>query len=454
MTTTSPAPPAVVETHVSWVIFIGERAFKLKKPVHMPFLDFSTPERRRDACEREVRLNRRLAPDVYEGVATIAGPDGAVCDHLVVMRRMPAERRLATLAASGDGAAAGYVGQIADVVAGFHRRADRSAEIDRTASPDSLITLWESGVSQLLAFSEFVDPAAIEQTGLLARRYLDGRHPLLARRIADGRVVDGHGDLLAEDIFCLDDGPRILDCLEFDDHLRYGDVLDDVAFLAMDLEHLGRSDLAALWLDRYRRASGDDWPASLAHHYIAYRAHVRAKVECWRAAQGAPGAAQEAQRFLGQSMEHLQAAAVRIVVVGGLPGTGKSTLAAAMGVSLGWDVVRSDVLRKQLAGLDPATAASSAYDHGLYTARGRAATYDALLHRAAVEAGLGRSVILDATWSSHAARAAARAAADSASAQLVELECIAPAQVASGRLAQRAARGGDASDATAAITTA
>ncbi|MDQ6947434.1 MAG: AAA family ATPase [Actinomycetota bacterium] len=444
----------MAETHVSWVVFIGERAIKVKKPVRTPFLDFSTTDLRRKACEREVRLNRRLAPDVYEGVATVTGPDGAVCDYLVVMRRMPAERRLAALATSGEGAVEYHLGRIADVMSNFHRGAERSAIIDRAASAESLTALWEAGRTEMLGFGEFVDPSTVEQAHGLAIRYLDGRHPLLARRIAEGRVVDGHGDLLADDIFCLDDGPRILDCLEFDDHLRYGDVVGDVAFLAMDLEHLGRADLATLWLERYRRASGDDWPASLVDHYIAYRAHVRAKVACWRAVQGADGAADEARLLLGQCLERLRKAAVRIVLVGGLPGTGKSTLAAAMGAQLGWDVVRSDVVRKQLAGLEPATPASAAYGQGLYTAGHRAATYDALLDRAAREAGLGRSVILDATWASDTDRSAARNVAENTGADLVELECVTPGPVAWRRLADRSEAGGDPSDATAPVTVA
>ena len=140
-------------------------------------------------------------------------------------------------------------------------------------------------------------PGTAERVLFLARRYLAGRERLFSARLDAGRACDGHGDLLAEDIFCLDDGPRVLDCIDFDDRLRYGDVLNDVAFLAMDLERLGRPDLSRRFLELYREFTGDSWPASLAHHYVAYRAQVRALVAGIRLAQ-AGGSSPEAARHL------------------------------------------------------------------------------------------------------------------------------------------------------------
>ncbi len=249
---------AVAETHVSVLVFAGNRAYKLKKPVALGFLDFSTRQAREAACRREVEPNRRLAPDVYLGVADVSGPDGNPCDYLVVMRRMPAGRRLAALVR----AMAPLVGPV-------------------------------------------LEPELASRAGL-ARRYLAGRGALLEHRAASGMVRDGHGDLLAEDIFLLDDGPRVLDCIEFDDRLRYGDVLADVAFLAMDLERLGAPRLAAQFLDCYREFSGHPHPASLMEHYVAYRAHVRAKVACLRHQQGDGAAAGEAAALLSLAVRHLE----------------------------------------------------------------------------------------------------------------------------------------------------
>ncbi len=171
----------------------------------------------------------------------------------------------------------------------------------------------------------------VTEIGLLARRFLAGREPLFDRRVAGGRIIDGHGDLLADDIYCLADGPRVLDCLDFDDRLRWLDGLDDAAFLAMDLERLGAPDLARHFTDWYAEYSGDPAPASLRHHYVAYRALVRAKIARIRAAQDEPAAGCEAQQLADIALRHLRAGAVTLVLVGGLPGTGKSTLAGRAG---------------------------------------------------------------------------------------------------------------------------
>lgn len=439
--------PAVAETHSGLVFFAGDRAFKLKKAVNLGFLDFTARERRREACEREVTLNRRLAPDVYLGVADMLGPSGEVCDHLVVMRRMPADRRLSTLVL--DGAPVETVlDELARLIADFHARAARSPAADRAASSDALAARWAANTAGLRPFGgRYVDTADIEAADALAARYLAGRGPLFERRIAAGRACDGHGDLLADDIFCLDDGPRVLDCLEFDDALRLGDVLADVAFLAMDLERLGRPDLAESFCAAYRTAADDAWPASLAHHHIAYRAQVRAKVTALRADQGVAKSAGKARQLLELARAHLNAAQVRLILVGGLPGTGKSTLAAGLADALGAVVIRSDVVRKELAGLPASQSAPARYGEGIYAATWSVATYHELLRRARHALTYGETVVLDASWSDETRRADARRVAAETVSDLTELRCVAPADVAAARLAARAEAGDDASDA-------
>ena len=214
----------------------------------------------------------------------------------------------------------------------------------------------------------WLDPARTRSVEELTLRFLDGRGPLLARRVADGCAVDGHGDLMADDVFCLADGPRALDCLEFDDRLRYLDRIDDAAFLAMDLERLGAPDLGTAFLQWYVELSGDNAPPALVDHYVAYRAFVRAKVACVRTAQGEDHTA-EARQLLDLTFEHLSANAVTLVLVGGAPGTGKSTVAAELADRLGLVLLGSDRVRKELAGLDPATPAGSTYGTGIYAAR-------------------------------------------------------------------------------------
>jgi aminoglycoside phosphotransferase family enzyme/predicted kinase len=443
--------PAVAETHSGLVFFAGDRAFKLKKAVDLGFLDFSSREKREAACHREVELNRRLSPDVYLGVADVLGSSGEVCDHLVVMQRMPAERRLSTLVLDGA-PVEDILDDLARLIAAFHAGATRGPAADRSASADALAARWAANTAGLEPFAgRFVDAVAIQEVDRLAHRYLAGRQPLFNARIAAGRARDGHGDLLADDIFCLDDGPRVLDCLEFDDALRLDDVLADVAFLAMDLERLGRADLANRFLETYEAAAGDTWPASLAHHHVAYRAQVRAKVAAIRAAQGVPNSASKAQQLLDLARAHLDAGRVRLVLVGGLPGTGKSTLARGLAEITGSTVIRSDVVRKELAGLATDARAGAPFGEGIYGAASTEATYAEMVARAEHPLRHGETVILDASWSDDARRAEARRLVDATASDLVELRCVTPPEVAAERLAARAAAGEDAADADATI---
>jgi aminoglycoside phosphotransferase family enzyme/predicted kinase len=447
-----PAEPAALrETHVSIVFFVGDRVYKLKKPVKMDFLDFTTLEARGRVCRREVQLNQRLAPDVYLGVAEVVGTDGRLCDYLVVMRRMPDDRRLTAIVQRGEPAGA-CVREIAREVAAFHARADTSAEISRAGSVEAVRANWESSFETMVPFvGSVLDAGVAARVEALARRYLDGRAPLFARRIALDKIRDGHGDLLADDIFCLPDGPRILDCIEFDDRLRHGDVLADVAFLAMDLERVGGAELAEKLLSWYREFTAETHPDTLAQHYVAYRAHVRAKVSCLRADQGDPTAGAQARQLLGMTEDHLNRGRVVLTIVGGLPGTGKSTLGAALADSFGWTMLRSDEVRKDLAGLGHTTPAASAYREGLYSDATTAATYRGMLDRARSLLELGEPVVLDASWSSRAWRAQAAALATATSSDLVELRCDAPASVTRQRLDTRARSGLDVSDANAEV---
>jgi aminoglycoside phosphotransferase family enzyme/predicted kinase len=436
------------ETHISLVVLFGDRVYKLKKPVRLDFVDLTTREARERICHREVELNRRIAPDVYLGVADVNGPDGDVCDHLVVMRRMPDDRRLSTLVRSGVAVDA-HVREVARVVASFHSRAETSAEIAVAGQVDATRAKWEATFETVQPFvGTVLAPDVEERVRDLARRYLDGRAALFDHRIAQGKVVDGHGDLLADDIFCLDDGPRILDCVEFDDELRYGDVLADVCFLAMDLERIGAPDLGGRFLAWYRELSAETYPATLAHHYVAFRAHIRSMVACLRAAQGDETAAGEASRLLLIARDHLERGQVALVLVGGLPGTGKSTLAAGLADGFGWSVLRSDEVRKDLAGIAHTERGDAGFREGLYRPEATAATYREMLERARRLLELGEPVVLDASWTDARYREAATAVARETHSELVELECVAPDEVVVDRLASRAQVDADVSDAT------
>ncbi|MGA2836590.1 MAG: AAA family ATPase [Acidimicrobiales bacterium] len=443
-----PGQAAVVETHISTLFFVGDRVYKLHKPVRFDFLDFREREARRADSEREVMLNRRLAPDVYLGVADVA-MGGELLDHLVVMKRMPEERRLTAVASRGDDLG-GWLRRVAEVVDSFHRGATRSPGISQAATARAIRDGWEANFLETDRFvGTMLDTADEGELRRRARRFVDGREELFGDRISRGRVCDGHGDLQADDVFCLDDGVRVLDCVEFSDELRYVDVCADVAFLAMDLERLGYADEAARFLLDYQELADDRFPDPLLHHYLAARAYVRAKVCCLQAAQGAPGAASRALEFQRIALDHLRRSAVTLVLVGGLPGSGKSTLASGLGAARGWTVLRSDEIRKET---DGAVGERIARDpSGPYGTAATDAVYGALLDRAGRALGRAESVVLDASWIDARRREAASELADRRSSELVELCCVVAPEEADRRIRIRLADGSSESEATPAV---
>lgn len=446
------APYADVhETHVGVVFLVGDRAYKIKKPVRTGFLDFSTAARRKAACRRELELNRRLSPDVYLGLAEVSDPLGGESEAAVVMRRMPGRRRLSELVRRGE-PVAGQLRMLARRLSAFHATAERGPAISAQGSRDALRGRWTDSFTELARFRGGVlDDAVAADIELLALRFLARRAPLFDRRIAQRRVLDGHGDLIADDVFCLADGPRALDCLEFDDALRYVDGLDDACFLAMDLDRLGHPELAERFLADYADFAGDPAPAALTHHYTGYRALIRAKVACLRHEQGDPTAADDVRRYCAVALRHLEQGAVRLVLVGGLPGTGKSTLAAALADRFGAVLLSSDRVRKELAGLDPLAPARSSYRSRLYRPRFTAQVYAELRRRAGALLALGESVVLDTSWTDERERDAAEQLAVRESAELVRIRCHAPPTLVEARLGNR---GPTASDADLAVSAA
>ncbi|WP_194827883.1 AAA family ATPase [Nocardia sp. XZ_19_231] len=432
------------ETHTGLVLLCGDRAYKTKKPIANDFLDFSTHELREQACVRELELNRRMAPDVYLGVGHFTDPLGGQDEPVLVMRRMPEDRRLSNMLRD-PAESRTELSALVKMLAEFHRVAGRSADIDRAATAKSLRSRWLSVLRGLLvAPTDLLDPDRVRRVEASAMRYLDGREALMDNRIRDRRIVDGHGDLLAEDIFELPDGFRVLDCLDFDDTLRHLDCLDDVAFLAMDLEFRGHAELADRFLDEYLEATADPAPASLRDHYIAYRAIVRTKVDCIRFEQGVPEAAEQAIRHLDIALRHLDRGAIRLVLVGGLPGTGKSTVARELAERTGATVISSDHLRGKLRTEGSITGPSGEYNAGAYSAAARATVYSNLLANAHTQLANGVSVIIDASWTDPDERRSATALARELSADLIELRCVVPQSVATERITQRGISESDA----------
>lgn len=432
------------ETHSAVVVLVSDRAYKFKKPVVTDFLDFSTVQRRENACAREVELNSRLASGSYLGIAHISDPQCGGAEPLVVMRRYRESDRLARMAQNGD-QLHGELDAVAGVLSRFHADAQRGPEVDAQAEVGAVAARWRANLAEMQPFvGPVVNAADMARVSRLFTQYISGRAPLFAERIEQNRIVDGHGDLLADDIFCQPDGPVLLDCLDFDDRLRYVDGIDDAGFLAMDLEFLGRKDLADYFLDRYSGLCSDHAPSSLKHFYIAYRAVVRSKVDCVRVSQGNPDAGKAAREHLSLAADHLNAGTVRAVLVGGGPGTGKTTLSHALADCVGAVVVSSDDVRRELQHAKVIAGEAGVLGAGLYSADNVQAVYDTMLRHAGGHLGHGRSVILDATWREPAHRLRAHELAVQSHAALLELVCRSSVGLATERVSARPPGASDA----------
>ncbi len=444
-----PHPPErveLVETHISWVFLAGERVYKVKKPVDLGFLDFTTLRRRRHFCEEEVRLNRRLAPDVYLGVVALTrarggrlrvGGEGRTVEVAVEMRRLPAERMLDRLVATGE-ADAHLVAAVGVTIARFHAAAETGGEIDALGGIDTVRRNWEENFAQTAGLGPHVLPPETRAAlagyvaGFLAREA-----PRFAARVAAGRSRDCHGDLQAQHVCCTDP-IRVFDCIEFNHRFRFGDTASEIAFLAMDLERLGRRDLAIHFLNAYLEESGDYEAVPLLDFYRAYRAWVRGKVVGFQVA-ARPAAASEARGFFELAARYARPRPrARLLVMTGVMGSGKSTVARLLAARLPAVVIRTDVVRKRLAGVPLRERAAHAYGEGLYTPEMGRRTYAEALRLAGETLLAGWCVVVDGSFSAAAERRAAAEAAARAGVELGVVWCDAPDAVIAERLRRRA----------------
>ena len=440
----------LIETHISWVLLAGERVYKIKKPVNLGFLDFTTLARRRRFCQEEVRLNRRLTTDVYLEVLAITGRPsaprlggpGRAIEVAVVMRRLPAERMLDRLV--GEGAAPPELfDTIGRTVARFHAAAETGGEIDALGGIETIRGNWQENFDQTDALGPDVLPP---DTRRAVRAYVTtilGREAdRFAARVAAGRSRDCHGDLQAQHVCCVDP-LQIFDCIEFNHRFRFGDVAGEIAFLAMDLERLGRPDLAIHFLNAYLDESGDYDAVPLLDFYRAYRAWVRAKVLSF---QGPEQAAEARARFelAGRFVQPHRR--VRLVVTSGVMGSGKSTAARRAAARIGAVVIRTDAVRKRLAGVPLRERVGVGFGEGVYDPGMSRRTYAEAARLAEMLVLAGWPVILDGSFSHAAERDEARAVATRLGVPCAVLWCDAPEDVLIERLRQRARAGDEVSD--------
>ena len=440
-------PTGAIETHLSRLFLTPDRVYKQLKGVTTSFVDLAGRDDRLRATDREFELNRRIAPDVYLGTADVEEA-GEVVDRFIVMRRLPADRQLDRLV--DDPGFDDHIREVARLLAVLHtaQPAERGPAA-AGATIDALRANWADSFATMEPLvGPIIDEGRFRRSERLVEQYLAGRGRLFEERIAQGWVRDGHGDLRAEHVFCLDDGPRLIDCLAFRDDLRVGDVLLDVAFLAMDLHRLAGPAAAWTLMHHYDEFSAERHASTLAHHYAAYRANVRAKVAAVRYGQGVAQAADEAVAYHDLAHQHLLVGQTRLVLVGGGAGVGKSTVAAGVADSVGAIWLRADEIRKNLAGIPTDQHAWAEPDQGIYDPAFSDRVYREMLREAELLLARGESVVLDATWASAERRSWARDLADRSSAVLTELECHAPLALAKERIARRLSSLDQPSDAT------
>ncbi len=447
----------VCQTHISAVFLTERHAYKLKKPVNLGFLDFSTVEKRRHFCAEEVRLNRRLAPQVYLGVVPVtrAGNavrfegEGEVIDWAVKMQRLPAE---ATLERQLEEGVVGTeaVEALARRVAAFHANAESGPQVSACGRFEVVMGNARDNFRQSAGqVGHVISPTVFSQVCGWTLQALALARPLIEARAARGVPRDTHGDLHLDHVYRFPERPPpddlvIIDCIEFNERFRFADPVADMAFLVMDLIYHGRRDLARAFADAYFRAAGDEEGRELLPFYVAYRATVRAKVEGLKAAEpevppaqrAAAGASARAHWLLALGELEERPRRPGLVLVAGLPGSGKSTLARRLGAEGNFTVIRSDVVRKELAG--------AATGDDLYSPEWNERTYDECLCRAELILTEGGRVLVDANFRQEKRRRAFLDAARRLGVPALVLVCQASPEVVRGRLQGRQ---GDASDA-------
>jgi aminoglycoside phosphotransferase family enzyme/predicted kinase len=447
----------IEETHISKVFLTGKFVYKVKKPVDFGFLDFTSLEKRRHCCEQEVLLNQRLSHQVYLDVAAVTlepggyglnGP-GEPVEYAVKMRQLPRERTMLEILRRGKLTDA-MVQALVQVLASFYEEAPRGPRIDAMGSLEIIETNTEEDFDQTEPFvPSIINPGQFSRIHDAVGRFLNNNIDLFQRRIETGCICDCHGDLRLGHIYFLDHdhfpgGIQIIDCIEFNNRFRYGDVASDLAFLAMDLDYQGFPDVGQRVLTAYAQAANDPEIFLLIEFYKCYRAHIRCKVECLRQAAGDLPAEktlktmERAQRYFALAYEYAaNFNRPTLWIVCGLIASGKSTIAAELAKRLNVRILSSDVIRKRFFGRRPDGPAIAEFGEGIYSPVATAQTYERMLLAAREELFKGNSVIVDATFGDRVNRDNFRCLAEEKGANVIFVECCCPYSVLRMRLAKR-----------------
>ncbi|MGA2284738.1 MAG: AAA family ATPase [Dehalococcoidia bacterium] len=441
----------LIQTHISYVFLAGEYVYKVKKPVDMGFLDYTTLEERKFYCEEEVRLNRRLCPDAYLGVEAVTMKDGAiilggtgeVVDYAVKMKRLPQERMMERLLERGA-ITSEMLERLTAKLASFHAEAETSEYIQSFGKKDAVAANWRENFDQSEPYiGRTLSREQFEKIHAYVDRFLAEDAWLLENRVADGRIRDCHGDLRTNAV-CFENGICVFDCIEFNERFRYADTASDLAFLAMDVDFRGQPALSDEMVGLYLAQSLDTTLPLVLHFYKCYRAFVRGKVDGFQLDQPEipveqkAAAAEGARRYFALAeMYASRTTPAAVIAMVGVTGSGKSYLAHALASRLGAVVISSDVTRKRLAGLDPMRQQPEPIDSGIYSPEMTELTYAEMLLQAVPFLSRAKPVILDASFLSRQIRQRANQFAERAGVPFLAVECLAGEPLVRQRLQRR-----------------
>jgi aminoglycoside phosphotransferase family enzyme/predicted kinase len=452
----------LIETHISWVILTGVYAYKIKKPVDFGFLDFSTLQLRRDCCEQELRLNRRLAPDIYLDVVAITCTadrpsfygEGEAIEYAVKMAQFPQSAQLDNMLAAGK-LKAEHMDAIARMVADFHQ----SVEIaDAGMKYGDCDVVYQPVEENFIQINQHIDTTPYSSTLETLKRWSQAEfsrlNKTLTKRKHDGYIRECHGDMHLRNMLWLDGKPTAFDCIEFNAALRWIDVISEVAFLVMDLQDRQQQQLANRFLNSYLEISGDYSALSLLPFYLVYRAMVRAKVNALRLEQDSVSDEEKVQTrtafesYLELAAGYTRKAEPKLIIMRGLSASGKSTVSRQLLDCLGAIRIRSDVERKRMFNAADSDGSANKIDSGIYSAKASEQTYARLAMLATTIIDAGYSVIVDAAFLKHEQREPFQRLAGVLDVPYIILEVTAPDDVLRTRIKQRK---NDVSDADLAV---
>lgn len=437
------------QTQMSFVFITDKFVYKTKKAINLGYVDYTTLEKRKFFCDKEVELNKRLSPDTYIGVIPITkkdgkyafGGDGEIVEYAVKMKILPFERMLEVLLKE-DSVSDDMMPRVAAKIADFHSKAATGKVINDFGKIEQIDHNNEENLAQMAPYiGRTLTAQEHQKIAAFVRNFTVNNADLLEKRIKQHKIRDCHGDLHAAHI-CFEDGLIIYDCIEFNDRFRYCDVASEVAFLAMDLDHNGRADLARSFVESYIEKSGDADLKKLLNFYKCYRACVRGKVACFKlddpyvSDEHKKEAHHIAESYFDLACSYTDSTPT-LYITTGLSGCGKSTVAAKLAKRLGLVVLSSDITRKKLANISTKERCYDCPNSGIYSPQFSRKTYDALFDKAGKILKDGASVIIDATFIKSAERITAKKLAEKNGAMFYIIECILEEETARSRLEKR-----------------